>query len=347
MPLQKAPVQFGVFDWIEWDELPVSEIYEQRLKMLEYADEAGFFCYHLAEHHVTPHSLAPSPGLFLAAAAQRTSRIRLGPLVYLLPLYNPLRLLQEICMLDHLSQGRLELGVGRGSSPFELAPYNINVEESWNIFLEALDVLVIGLTRDVLSYEGKYFSYRDVRLWLHPLQRPYPSLWYPTYNRNSVPWVARHGLNTASIFSPSSEVRPLFDFYKQVWQQHRSDPDRLNSHTGIPKLGLVRHVYVALTDHQAEEDSKAAFTAWFRNINFLWAQAGSNRLDFISSFDALKNNEVIIAGSPQTVREQVKRAIEETGCNYFCCIFAFGNLTHEQVMTSIRLFVEGVMPSVR
>ena len=64
MPFQKAPVQFGVFDWIEWDELPVSEIYEQRLKMLEYADEAGFFCYHLAEHHVTPHSLAPSPGLF-------------------------------------------------------------------------------------------------------------------------------------------------------------------------------------------------------------------------------------------------------------------------------------------
>jgi alkanesulfonate monooxygenase SsuD/methylene tetrahydromethanopterin reductase-like flavin-dependent oxidoreductase (luciferase family) len=287
MSFQNAPVQFGVFDWIEWNERPARDIYEERLKMLEYADEAGFFCYHLAEHHVTPHSLAPSPGLFLAGAAQRTSRIRLGPLVYLLPLYNPLRLLQEICMLDHLSQGRLELGIGRGSSPFELVPYNISVEESWNIFLETLDIVVAGFTRDVLSYEGKYFSYRDVRLWMHPLQQPYPPLWYPTYNRESIPWVAWHGLNTASIFSPSSEVRPQLDFYKQVWRQHLSEPDRLNSHIGIPKLGLVRHIYVALTDQRAEQEARAAFAAWFRNINFLWGQAKSNRLDFISSFDSL------------------------------------------------------------
>ena len=104
---------------------------------------------------------------------------------------------------------------------------------------------------------------------------------------------------------------------------------------------------MAPADQQVETDAHTAFATWFRNINFLWAQAGSNRLDFISSFDSLKSNEVIIAGSPQTVLEQVRRAIEETGCNYFCCIFAFGNLTHEQVMTSMRLFVEEVMPSVR
>ncbi|HZA21600.1 MAG TPA: LLM class flavin-dependent oxidoreductase, partial [Dehalococcoidia bacterium] len=165
MPFQKSPIQFGIFDWIEWDKRPAGEIYEQRLKMLECADETGFFCYHLAEHHVTPHSLVPSPGLFLSAAAQRTSRIRLSPLVYLLPLYNPLRLLQEICMLDNLCQGRLELGIGRGSSPFELVPYNISVEESRNIFLETLDIVVTGFTHDVFSYEGNYFSYRDVRLW--------------------------------------------------------------------------------------------------------------------------------------------------------------------------------------
>jgi alkanesulfonate monooxygenase SsuD/methylene tetrahydromethanopterin reductase-like flavin-dependent oxidoreductase (luciferase family) len=250
-------------------------------------------------------------------------------------------------MLDHLSQGRLELGIGRGSSPFELVPYNISVEEPWNIFLETLDILITGFTRDVLSYEGKYFSYRDVRLWMHPLQQPYPPLWYPTYNRESTPWVARHGLNTASIFSPSSAVRPQFDFYKQVWQQHLSEPDRLNSHVGTSKLGLVRHVYVAPTDQRAEQEARAAFAAWFRNINFLWAQAKSNRLDFISSFDSLTNNEVIIAGSPQTVEEQVKRAIEEASCNYFCYIFAFGNFTHEQAMASMRLFAQEVMPSLQ
>src|SRR6266571_3333335 len=124
------PLQFGIFDWIEWDQAPASDIFEQRLQMLEYADQAGFYAYHLAEHHVTPLSLAPSPTVFLTAVAQRTRRLRLGPLVYLLPFYNPLRLLHEICMLDHLSHGRLELGVGRGIVPMEAEHFDLPVDAS-------------------------------------------------------------------------------------------------------------------------------------------------------------------------------------------------------------------------
>ena len=109
-------IQFGIFDWVEWDKNSPAQILEDRLKLLEYADKQDFFCYHTAEHHTTPLSVAPSPGIFLSAVAQRTSRIRLGPLVFLLPLYNPLRLIQEVCMLDHLSHGRLELGLAAASS---------------------------------------------------------------------------------------------------------------------------------------------------------------------------------------------------------------------------------------
>ena len=98
-------VAFGLFDWIDRGKVPLQRLYEERLQLLEVADAAGFFGYHLAEHHATPLGMAPSPALFLTAAAQRTRRIRLGPLVYLLPLYNPLRLIEEVCMLDHLSGG--------------------------------------------------------------------------------------------------------------------------------------------------------------------------------------------------------------------------------------------------
>src|SRR5437016_12977750 len=112
-----AQVAFGLFDWVDRGEAPLHQLYEERLQLLEAADAAGFFCYHLAEHHATPLGMAPSPGMFLAAAAQRTRRIRLGPLVYLLPLYEPRRLLEEICMLDPLSRGRLDVGVGRGVPP--------------------------------------------------------------------------------------------------------------------------------------------------------------------------------------------------------------------------------------
>src|SRR5581483_10532560 len=115
-----AGVRFGMFDWIDRRPAPLGQIYEERLQLIEAGEAAGFFCYHLAEHHATPLGMAPSPALFLAAAAQRTRTIRLGPLVYLLPLYEPLRLVEEVCMLDQLSGGRLELGVGRGVSPWEL-----------------------------------------------------------------------------------------------------------------------------------------------------------------------------------------------------------------------------------
>ena len=144
-PAGQPDIRFGLFDWIEQYEHSDSETYEQRLKMLEYADRAGFYSYHLAEHHITPLSIAPSPGLFLAAACQRTKNIRLGPLVYLLPFYNPFRLLHEICMLDHLSQGRLDLGIGRGIVPMEAERYGFALEKDGRaMFEEALEVLVKG-----------------------------------------------------------------------------------------------------------------------------------------------------------------------------------------------------------
>ena len=109
-----AKIEFGLFDWIDRGKRTLQDLYQERLQLLEVADSAGFTGYHIAEHHFTPLGMAPSPALFLCAAAQRTTNIRLGPLGYLLPLYNPLRLIEEVCMLDHLSNGRLDLGFGRG-----------------------------------------------------------------------------------------------------------------------------------------------------------------------------------------------------------------------------------------
>src|ERR671932_1371853 len=139
-------MEFGVFDWIDRDPLVLADTYEQRLQVIAAADALGFWCYHLAEHHGTPLGMAPAPGLFLAAASQRTRRIRLGPLVYLLPLYHPVRLAQEIAMLDHLSLGRLELGVGRGASPYELALFGVDANETRAMFKEGLDLILAGLS---------------------------------------------------------------------------------------------------------------------------------------------------------------------------------------------------------
>src|SRR3989454_7639850 len=157
-----SDVAFGLFDWIDRRQGPLGQLYEERLQLLEAAEAAGFFCYHLAEHHATPLGMAPSPSVFLAAAAQRTRRIRLGPLVYLLPLYSPLRLIGEICMLDHLSGGRLELGVGRGGSPYEVGYSGFYPRRTPPTFQEALEVIVAGLTCERLTYRGEHHHYDGV-----------------------------------------------------------------------------------------------------------------------------------------------------------------------------------------
>lgn len=339
-----AGAAFGIFDWIDRGATPLHQLYEERLQLLEAADSAGFFCYHLAEHHATPLGMAPSPALFLTAAAQRTRRIRLGPLVYLLPLYDPLRLIEEVCMLDQLSEGRLELGVGRGVSPYEIGYFGVDVADSRARFNETLAVLVAGLTEPRLTFEGKYHSYRDVPMELQPLQRPYPPLWYPTQNPESIEYAGRHGFSFADL-GPAAAIRPHVDLYWQAWRAHQHDKDRLNGHVAEPKVGVLRQVFVADSDGEALAAARAAHATWFHSITKLWHEHDDHFGDDLFSWETSTRYETLLSGSPGRVREQMARLIEESGCNYVLCAFTWGGFSQEQSMHSLRLFAGEVMPA--
>src|SRR6516162_381572 len=150
-------MRFGIFDHLDDSGLPLDQHFEARLKPIEAYDRAGFYGYHLAEHHNTPLGYAPSPGAFLAAVAQRTRQLRFGPMVYLLPLYHPLRLIDEICMLDQMSNGRFLYGVGRGISPVEVGFYGIDFATGAEQFRECFEVTRIGLTEDEVTFHGKFY----------------------------------------------------------------------------------------------------------------------------------------------------------------------------------------------
>src|SRR5579863_5809821 len=155
-------MKIGLFDHVEFGDRPVAQLLDERLRYAEAADQAGIYCLQIAEHHATPLNLVPVPGVYLGAVARATKRMRLGPLVYLLPLYSPLRLIEEICMLDHLSYGRLDVGVGRGVSPWELKFHKVGHDDSRDIFVDAYNCLSAGLKTDSLTYSGKYFTYEKV-----------------------------------------------------------------------------------------------------------------------------------------------------------------------------------------
>src|SRR5438874_553181 len=152
-------MEFGVFDHLDRGSAPLKEFYESRLKLIEAYDRAGFYTYHVAEHHSTPLGMAPSPTVFLSAVAQRTHRLRFGPLVYALPLHHPLRLAEEICMLDQLSGGRLDIGFGRGSSPMEIAFYGQDPKKAQNVYAEALEIILQGLASGKVDFEGEFLSF--------------------------------------------------------------------------------------------------------------------------------------------------------------------------------------------
>ena len=151
-------MQFGVTDHVDASGIPPAEVLEERLRLVEVYDRLGFDRYMLTEHHGTPLNLVPSTHLFLAAVSQRTSRIRLGTLVTLLPFYNPMRLIEEVGVLDMLTRGRLELGMGRGVSAPEITTYGIDPADTPAMFEEVYEILIKGLTSDALSHEGFLFD---------------------------------------------------------------------------------------------------------------------------------------------------------------------------------------------
>src|SRR5258708_17446878 len=140
-------LQFGIFDQNDHGRYPLGEQYENRLQLIEFYDRAGFRTYHMSERHSTPLNLTPSPSVFLAAVAQRTKRLRFGALVYVLPAHHPLRLAEELCILDHLSRGRLEIGIGRGASPHELAYFRVDPDQAQAMYVEAFQVIIQAMTR--------------------------------------------------------------------------------------------------------------------------------------------------------------------------------------------------------
>jgi alkanesulfonate monooxygenase SsuD/methylene tetrahydromethanopterin reductase-like flavin-dependent oxidoreductase (luciferase family) len=347
MAAEPDPVRFAIFDWLDESGRDQGETYEERLRMLELADAAGFYAYHLAEHHATELSTVPSPNLFLAALAQRTRRLRLGPLSYILPLYDPVRLLEEICMLDQLSGGRLELGLSRGSTGEHV---DGDPDKARAVFYEALDVILMGLSTGEIDYHGKHFDYDHLITRLRPVQRPYPPLWYPTSNADSIAWVAAQGISTAfavHLGSGFNHTAGLLRRYQTEYAGHQSDVARLNAHVPRPNYGFSLHIHVADTDALAREQAKPAYEQFMHNFTYRFVRRGQpNRYTDRADFSNELERGRILVGSPATVRERLGEYLETSGANYVLGCFAFGSLPVEQVLRSVDLFAREVMPAV-
>jgi alkanesulfonate monooxygenase SsuD/methylene tetrahydromethanopterin reductase-like flavin-dependent oxidoreductase (luciferase family) len=240
------------------------QIFDEFLQLVDYADQAGFYAVQLAEHQGTPLSIDVSPALVLSAISQRTKTIRLGALTWCLPWYDPYRLYNELCMLDQMSGGRVELGVGRGISPIESRYYGIqSIDESRERYRETLDILFEAFRSPVLNFTGKFHTYQDVELYNQPHQKPYPPLWFPTSQaKSTLEFVAQHGYNTVINVGTMGLIREQRDQYWDLWRAHEHDPGRHNGHVAHPLFGTARHIVVANTEAEAVAAHRAATESW-------------------------------------------------------------------------------------
>jgi alkanesulfonate monooxygenase SsuD/methylene tetrahydromethanopterin reductase-like flavin-dependent oxidoreductase (luciferase family) len=335
-------MKYGVFDHMDLGGGSLAEQYDSRLRLVEAYDRAGFHAYHLAEHHATPLGMAPSPAVFLAAVAQRTRRLRFGPLVYILTLQNPLRAYEEICMLDQMSGGRLELGMGKGVSPIELAFFGANPGEAQAVYLEANAVIMKAFSAERLTHHGTHFHFEDVPIELKPVQRPHPPLWLGMGNPDHTRHAAQNKINMVCN-GTTAQVRIMTDRYREEWDKAGGSPE------AMPFLGVNRHIVVADTDAEAHRVAKPAYERWYASFSKLWREKGQSPpgAGYPPDFDELIRRSFCIVGSPKTVRDMLAEQIEQAGINYLLCRLCFGSLSFEQASRSVALFAEHVMPAVK
>jgi alkanesulfonate monooxygenase SsuD/methylene tetrahydromethanopterin reductase-like flavin-dependent oxidoreductase (luciferase family) len=276
----------------------------------------------------------------LSALFQRTRRLRAGALTFCLPWYDPYRFYNEVCMLDQMSGGRLELGVGRGVSPIESLIFGLkSIEESRERYRGTLDIFFSACEGKTLEYRGQ-----EVELHVKPAQRPYPPLWFPSSNRESIAFTARHGYHTA-LMAKLADCRPLFDEYRELWERHRNDPGRHNAHVAAPFLAKTQHLVIADTEAEAEKIGLQAFDTWKGHIHHLTRKAGRPDVHKIEPY-AEDSTQRLIAGTPTSVLEKLQEVIRVTGMNYLLCIFSFGDIAPQHALRSLDLFAREVMPKL-
>jgi alkanesulfonate monooxygenase SsuD/methylene tetrahydromethanopterin reductase-like flavin-dependent oxidoreductase (luciferase family) len=335
-------MRFGIFDQNDRGPLPLPEHLESRLQLCEFYDQAGFDTYHVSEHHATPLSLTPATGAWLAAVAQRTRRLRFGPLVYILPLRHPLQVAEEVCMLDQMSGGRFELGVGRGISPYELGYHGVDAADAPAMYREALDLLLLALTQEVVSFEGRFWRCAEVPVVLRPAQRPHPPLWYACATPEAAVWPARHGVNVVCN-APAPRVAEIIARYRAEWAASG------RAAAALPRLGLSRAVVIAEDGGEARQAAARGWRRYHESFHLLWKRHGTGPqfARVTPDFADAEAAGMGFAGTVAEVRDALLRQVAECGVNYLVSRFAFGDLTHAEALRSARLFATEVMPALR
>jgi alkanesulfonate monooxygenase SsuD/methylene tetrahydromethanopterin reductase-like flavin-dependent oxidoreductase (luciferase family) len=337
--------------------------YEQLWRELQLCDETGFDHSFCVEHHFRPdESWMSSPSLYAVGAGARTKRMRIGPMGYIVPLYHPLRLAEEIAIVDQMLGGRMELGLVPGISPDYFRPFGVDYGLRKSPTFEFVDYLraAFGATQP-FSFHGEEFHTERAELAVMPAQRPHPPLWMMSRDPPTLEFCARHGIHSGYfLVYPRADAAPRYRVFLDNWQRagwaHK------------PNVAYTSICYVDETDQKALD--VALFRASRAYEGFLAPpKPGESFDDRVAAFaktfvgrgepgaseimanvfnpDYLIKHDLVFIGSPETVAAKLRTAAQAGVFNTFMGEFNFSDLPEEDLMRSLRLFGEKVIPALR
>jgi alkanesulfonate monooxygenase SsuD/methylene tetrahydromethanopterin reductase-like flavin-dependent oxidoreductase (luciferase family) len=334
--------------------------YEQLWRELARCDALGFDYGFAVEHHFTSHeSWMPSPPVYCTGAAARTRRLRLGPMGYIVPLYNPLRIVEEAAVLDNVLDGRLELGLVSGIRPDYFTPYQADYARRRELTNEAVALVQTACGADgPFTFHGPFHSYERVELSVKPVQRPHPPLWMQSRDPETLAFLAQAGVNTGYLFFvPRTEVAPRYREYLRRWAEA--------GHAAPPNIGYWTLVYVDESDERAVATAAPhivhAFTQVFgfgdvggvstRELAATYERRGEHGAAEIArhmtDVEFLVARNLVFVGSPETVTRRLREAAGEGLFNTLLGEFNLGYMTEDELMRSIELFGSRVIPALR
>ena len=320
---------------------PFDVFFRQILEQVALAEELGWECFWFTEHHFLLYGgPVPNPAIMMATAAARTSRIRLGSAISILPLHHPLQVAEDYAMVDVVSGGRLEFGIGLGNTPLDYQVYGVPREESRMRFEEAAQVIIKAWTNERFSHAGRFWCFEDVAVYPRPVQRPHPPIWVAGHSKESLGWAGQQGLNIMQVSHPypPEHYRPAMGAWRAGLAEAGAAPAERHC-----KL----HVRVWV-DESAERARQIAEPAILR-----YDQIGAVGRNPATVHGPDYDWQGMLAsgrnayGDPDQVIAALRTAVLSYECDILSTTFNYGGLGHEDITRAMRLFAREVMPAIK
>lgn len=333
-------MKFGALQFFSWPgrRVPLETVFARARERIHVMDENGFDAVWLAEHHFTDYSVCPSVHLMGMHVAERTKNIRIGTAVSLAAFYHPLRLAEEVALLDVLTDGRVNWGAGRGFDKTEFATFGVPVDESRERFQEAVDIVMAAWTNEKLTWQGKHWQFENVEVLPKPAQRPHPPMWVAAGSDDAVEWAGRRGYSV--MLGPHNaydEIARRYDMFHDLLAEHGHPGGRR-------EIPMTRFISVAETDREAEEIARAGagwVVATYKNKQRGSANAVETRVNEagqVVEVDPIERylENVAVWGCPDRVVDTIQMLRETMRMEYFM----LAPLSH----SSFQMFVDKVLP---